>query len=413
MTTQKVFHNNVYTKRTDAVITRTGTDKDRFFIVCDRTVFFPEGGGQPCDTGTVTSPSGEVYQVLDVHDGKDGDVIHYVEAGADDLKPGDTVSLEIDWERRFENMQRHAGEHTLSGAIYSLTGGANKGFHMGSDFMTIDIDTGGTILTKEQLDAAEDLANRIVTEDVPIRVDWFKDAEAASSMPVRKQINISGRISVVTIGDPEHPYDCVACCGTHPSSSGQIGLIKIYKAEPNKGMTRIFFDCGRRALLRCRHDMDVLSDAADMLSSGTDDVIARLNKWKNEEAAVKANRSKLVSLLSSHEVKYVDKYLREGFPCAVREYDALEPNEILKIGFAAMEGKGPGYLFAAEHVPTHTVLLVSSGGFSCGDLVREHAADFDGRGGGRADNARAVFPDGEHAKGFIDVLRDLVNFPRA
>ena len=154
----------------------------------------------------------------------------------------------------------------LSGTFHTMYGGVNKGFHMGEDYITIDIDLGGRMLTEAELNAAQDMVNKAVWSDLPVTVTWFEDYEASLSLPVRKKVPHEGRVSVVTVGDKSDPYDCIACCGTHPSSSGQVGLVAIYKSEPNKGMNRVFFDCGRKALDKLCENSLLLSAASKRYS---------------------------------------------------------------------------------------------------------------------------------------------------
>lgn len=386
------------------VAERNGCD----IFTCTSSVFYPEGGGQPSDTGTVALGD-QIFEVLSAHDkGLETDVWHYTDAPAGTFHPGDQVTLTIDWDNRFRNMQRHLGEHMLSGAMYSLFGGVNKGFHMGEDYITIDIDLGGRMLTEEELDLAERTVNEAIWADLPVTTAWFDDYESSLALPVRKEVPHDGRVSVVYVGDPEDPFDCIACCGTHPASSAEVGLIAIYKCDPNKGMNRIFFDCGRMARDKLSEDSHMLAEIARRYSCSTHDLLSRMDK---ESEAVSDLRARLAALSS---------YVRETECAAIRKElsaddsksytyssEILSTDELLKLGFAALEGIS-GKLLIFMHPASCTCLLFSSGDVKCGKLIKEHAKEFGGRGGGRDDNARAIFGSVHDMKLFATAAADMV-----
>ena len=404
MPTERLYRVNVYKKGTSAEVTETREIDGMDAVVCDRTVFFPTGGGQPCDTGRIGD-----HNVTDVFDESlEGDVFHVTDAPYGTFHSGDTVTMELDWERRFTHMQRHLGEHILSGVFQELYGGGNKGFHMGEDFMTIDIDTDGRPLTAEMLEAAEQRANEIIQQDVPVSVTYFEDAEAASSMPVRKPVTAKGRISIVTVGDVSKPYDCCACCGTHPSTSGQVGLVRIYRSEPNKGMTRIFFDAGMPALKQSRSDMLLLHSVMDRYHAGRDDITHKLNVMDRKSSDLRAQIATLSNMVKDHELELMPTSdIPEVY---TRRIDSVDPGELVKLGFSMVErsvaGDRADGLIILVHEPSETVLLFSSGTPDCGTLVREHAFAHGGRGGGRKDNARAVFSKRHDLNTFVQDITE-------
>ena len=268
MMTTKLYQIDTYLKEWDARIlaAKPAADGD-CLIQLDQTAFFPEGGGQGADHGVIqVSSQGSqdvAFSVVDAQE--DGDLIwHTVKPASSEksltndlctiLSEGCKVHCILDWDRRFEHMQRHCGEHLLSGAFYRLFGGANHGFHMGQDYMTIDIALEDqSPVTPEMAHQAEMLANQAIWDDLPVSVSYFDTREKAEQLPLRKALAFDEAISIVTIGElsetsDTEPADCVACCGTHPSTTGQVGLIKIYKVEKYKDMTRIYCDAGRKAL---------------------------------------------------------------------------------------------------------------------------------------------------------------------
>ena len=260
MATTKLYQQDVNIKEWDAKIVKITENG----IYLDRTAFFPEGGGQSCDLGTIAF-AGALIDVTDVQEDGD-DVVHSL-SSTQGLTEGASVHCSLDWDRRFDNMQRHCGEHILSGIFYQECGGVNRGFHMGEDYMTIDISledepTNPEMSRPTQIDHAlaarcELLANRVIWENTPVTVMRFETREEVADMPLRKALAFDEDISIVCVGSPENPADCVACCGTHPKTAGQVGLIKILKVENYKGMFRIFFEAGQRALAdyHMKHDM--------------------------------------------------------------------------------------------------------------------------------------------------------------
>jgi len=216
-------------------------------LVLDRTAFYPTGGGQPCDRGRINAV--DVLEVM-TRD-SDGAVIHLL---AEDIL-ADTVQGEIDWPRRFDHMQHHTGQHILTQAFIAIAGAKTVGFHLGEDSVTIDLDR--TPIPPETITAAEDLANAIVTRDLPVRA-WFPTDEELAALALRKTPDVSGRLRVVAIGD----FDTTACGGTHVAHTGEIGLIKVVKTEKYKDMTRVEFRCGGRALRDYRRKHEIASRLA-------------------------------------------------------------------------------------------------------------------------------------------------------
>ncbi len=377
-------------------------------ISCDDSVFYPEGGGQPSDTGTV-SLGDRLFEVTSAHDSSlEGPVWHYTDAPAGTFHEGDEVTLTIDWDARFTNMQRHLGEHMLSGAFHTLFGGVNKGFHMGEDYITIDIDLDGRMLTEEELDLAENMVNSAVWADLPVTVTWFDDYESSLALPVRKQVPHEGRVSVVTVGDPEDPFDCIACCGTHPSSTGQVGLISLYKCEPNKGMNRVFFDCGKKALDKLTADSAVLAGAARRYSCSPADLPSRLDSEAETISALKGRLTAFASYVSEKEKEHILESIAEK-SCRSFTYstELLSTDELLKLGFAVIN-EAEGILLILMQPADRTCLLLSSGEVKCGQFVKENAKAFNGRGGGRDDNARAVFTETRDMKAFATAAAEVV-----
>ena len=411
MTTEKYYQHDVDCHELNGRIEAIQNDGKSTRIIMDRTVFFPTGGGQPCDTGTIVTPDGTSVSVVDVQEDKESGIIsHTIEidpSETDALQVGMTVTQKLNEDRRRVNTQRHTGEHILTGAFIQLFGGANKGFHMGGEYVTIDMDYDGKKLTEEQVRAAEKLANEVIWANLPVTVSTFPNREEASVMPTRKPVTQDGEITIVTIGDLESPHDCVACCGTHFHRTGEVGLIRIHKFEPNKGMNRIYFECGDRALESMQSDDTLLRSVQERFSAGSHDLLQKMDIRDEKEAELRQDCTGLRQYYRDREMARITSLLHRDTPDFYQDsFTLVSPDDLLKLGFAIMEDEAAPALMALVNRPSHTVLLFSDGSRNCGALVKEHAKSLGGRGGGRPDQARALMPNEDAVEKFIESLKE-------
>ena len=404
MVTKRLYQSDPYADGNEAVVTAVREKNGMDVIACDESVFYPEGGGQPSDTGNVSlDGTGQVFEITRAFDESlTGDVWHITDAPAGTFSTGDRVTLNIDRDLRFRNMQRHCGEHMLSGTMDTLFGGVNKGFHMGDEYITIDIDLGGRMLTDEELDLAERTVNEAIWADLPVTVTWFDDYESSLALPVRKKVPHDGRVSVVTVGDPDAPYDCIACCGTHPARSSEVGLLAIYKREPNKGMNRIYFDCGKAAFEKLSADSRTLAEAARRYSCSPSDLPGRLDAEADSISSLKARLAAMTSYIKDAEKeKILGSAANAGASGYIYSSDTLNADDLLKLGFSVIN-EVPGLFLIMRQPESHTCLLLSSSEErKCGAIVKEKVKGFNGKGGGRDDNARAIFPTTADMDAFI------------
>ena len=409
MRTIRLFKEDVYKKEASAKVTSVAERDGKTIVTLDRTIFFPTGGGQTCDLGTIAGiPVADVYEYEDeiYHQLSDSDG---TAAARPALAAGDEVILELDWARRFDNMQRHCGEHILTGIFYREWGGINRGFHMGDDYMTIDIaleeEARADSLTWEMCLEAERLTNEVITADLPIITRHFDTFEEAAKEPMRKKLTIQRDITLVGIGKPEYDWGCVACCGTHPSATGQVGLVKIFKLEHNKGMYRIYFEAGRRAFEKYQQQFEALNTLCGKLSAGTDDV---LDKFLSLQEKNKEVRNQLHFLKKDVLAKEAESILAELAASAasvlpVRKYSLLTLDDLVSLSREI--GPAVKKIYFLVHEPSHTVLLVSDGKKTdCGKLVKENASIYNGKGGGNQTMARAIFTKEEYVDTFIDLI---------
>ena len=247
-----LYYQDPMLREFDALVIRTGVEDDgRKYVVLSNTAFYPTGGGQPHDTGTLND-----LPVMDVEK-IDNEIRHYIEGDLSCLP--NQVHGKLNWQRRFDHMQQHAGQHILTAAFVELFNAPTVSFHLGSEHVTIDVAT--DTLTDEQLLAAETRANDIILENRPIYTKWIKEEEL-SAYSLRKEVAVTGDIRLVIIPD----YDYNGCGGIHPTSTGQVSALKILGTEKMKGNIRVSFVCGRRVLTELAMRKTVLSDVARQLS---------------------------------------------------------------------------------------------------------------------------------------------------
>lgn len=268
--TEKLYYEDVDRRCFAARVLSCEPAAGGYSAVLDRTAFFPEGGGQPADTGVIG-----FADVADVHE-KNGVIFHTVSRP---LSAGANVLCGVNWDRRFRHMQQHTGEHIVSGIAHRLFGAENVGFHMGEKWITVDW---SVPLDAGQLGTIERLANETVFRCLPVRTE-FPDAERLAEMTYRSKKELTGRVRIVTIPG----CDVCACCGTHVRNTGEVGLIKLTGAQNYKGGTRVTLVCGVQAL----------EDYAEKLSGVS--AVSELFSAKPEEIASAAERT----LLENSELK--------------------------------------------------------------------------------------------------------------
>ncbi|MBE6558520.1 MAG: hypothetical protein E7661_05875 [Ruminococcaceae bacterium] len=241
-------------------------------VVLDATAFFPEGGGQSPDTGVLGG-----CPVMDVQE-KDGVIYHSVKADAPFPAVGETVEGHLDREIRLRKMQNHSGEHIISGIVHRLYGYTNVGFHLGNGDVTLDFDG---VLTREQLNAIEDEANRIVAACLPVKA-YYPTPEVLATLTYRAKLDLTENVRMVEIGQGDGMMDRCACCAPHVDNTGEIGLIKLLDFIHYKGGVRIHMLCGLDALEDYRRRYTDVALLASRLSVKQNDLVAGFDRLTAE-----------------------------------------------------------------------------------------------------------------------------------
>lgn len=383
--TEKLFYKDSYICEADCEVEYVVEKNNKYEIVLKSTPFYPEGGGQPSDLGTINNINVEhVYE--------DNDIIYHVVKEKPDAK---IVKCKVDIDRRIDFMQQHSGEHLLSAAFFKLFNVSNAGFHLGEDYVTIDMLIKD--MTDEMIKRVEDEANRYILKNEAITT-YFLNKEEALKLPLRKEIKARGNIRMVQMGENT---DFSACCGTHVNRTGEVGLLKIIRYENYKGMTRVYFKCGFRALKDYQRKHEYIAELTRILSAEPSEICNTVKKQKNEISELKKKILDIYSNIASRESINLTKENKSKFVIAQYEEEDFEFLEKLY-----NELKDKKYILILSSLKDKKLILAQDGtfNFKCGQLFKEHLKDFRGKGGGNDKRAQGTFKDETGLNEFIDYL---------
>ena len=367
--TQKYYEADAYRREADAVILAAEPDgRGGGKLALDGTVFYPEGGGQPADHGTLTLPDGARLTVTDVHE-QGGVIWHRVDALPDTAAPGTAVTGRIDWAWRFDKMQQHTGEHILSGILHQMFGAENVGFHIGSDAVRMDT---SVPISAEGLREAELAANRIVWQNVPVLIT-YPTREELARMTYRSKKEIEGQVRIVTIPGA----DVCACCGTHTAATGAVGQIKILAAENYKGGVRLSIVCGERALLAAQAMRQRQADIGALLSAKPSETAHAVHRVYDEYTALKFAHfglcSELFDALAAQVAPGAD---------AIRIVPGLDPDGLHRLA-ARLSEATTGLCAALTANEKGTGYCLAQVGGDVRALTKALNTALNGRGGGK------------------------------
>lgn len=383
--TDRLYYDNTYLTEFDAVVVECLPKEDKFIIKLDRSAFYPTSGGQPFDTGFISGAA-----VTDVYVDSDGDVWHEVSNSFD---AGSEVHGSIDWERRFDHMQQHAGEHLLANAAFRLLNGVTIGLHLGSDVSSIDmtLPEGRTRISDDELRALEDDVNDRIQRDVPVR-QWFPDKDELVRLPLRKPPTVNEHIRIVQIGELEF----CACGGTHPSSAGQIGLVKIVDARPARGKLRLTFVCGKRAFELLRKNFDLLHSTGEAISTSVDNVPMQVRAMDDEIKKLTRELSTVrKELLLSNAGAMLDKAaITENGIRIVGEYVEADVNAARELATHLTKLPRTIAVIGVKTISNYSFIVCRSSDIdcNCGANLSAAAKICGGKGGGKLDFAQGGGP---------------------
>lgn len=365
--TEKLYYTDSHIHEFSARVLSCEKAKKGFAVVLDKTAFFPEGGGQPADTGIIGPAA-----VRDVQE-QNGEIFHYTDQA---LTPGEEYACALDLEQRLCRMQNHSGEHIVSGITHKLYGFDNVGFHMGAECMTIDF---SGELSWEQLTEIETLANQAVRDDLPVKT-CFPGPEALSQMEYRSKLELTRDVRIVEIPGT----DRCACCAPHVKRTGEIGLIKLLSAERHRGGVRIELVCGMDALRECRLMQENVTAVSGLLSAKRVKSAAAVERVLAEQARLKervAELSMALARLKAERFGYT-----EGNICVFdKVLDEVALRELVNLLMEKCGGMAGAFSGSDE---TGYMYIIGSKNIDLRSHSREINAAINGKGGGTAEMIR-------------------------
>jgi alanyl-tRNA synthetase len=391
MTTERLYYDDAYTLHFEANVLEVTTHAQQPALVLDRTYFYPEGGGQPSDRGTLNG-----VRVRDVQTRpSDRAVLHVLESPL----TAQRVIGEIDGERRRDLRSHHSGQHVLSQALERVAQARTLSVHMSETSMTIDVDR--VNIAPETWEAVEALANQIVLEDRPVRA-WFPTPEELVALNLRKLPEVDGKVRIVDVGG----FDITACGGTHVARTGEIGIIKVVKAERRGETTRLEFKCGARALRDFQAKNEVINRLMAALTVGyweLPETVARLQEQNRAlQSELRAAREQLAvyeaaSLLASASSHGAYRLVARAFARSADEVRSLAQALVAESGVVALlgaAGEKAQLIFARSADVALDVL----------PLLKKALEQLGGRGGGRPNMAQ-----GGGASADLDQVQAAIN----
>ncbi len=368
-------------RRFSARVTELALIDGRPAVALDQTAFYPTSGGQAFDRGALDG-----IDVVDVVERDDGEILHVLARPAE-VAAGAVVDGEIDWPRRFDHMQQHTGQHVLSAAFVRVAGLDTLSVHMGDEVCTLDLPT--PRLDPAVIERVEDAANQAIYDDLPVIAREVTAAELPA-IPLRKPPTVTGLIRIVEV----QGLDWSACGGTHVASTGQIGMIRVYKAEKRSNETRVYFHCGRRALLDYRQAGAVAGELADGFRVSRRELPQAVERLRAEAQAARKALADAQDRLAEADAVAMLRDARnaaEGAPCAIiarvfTDRDAAQLKAIAKRLTAE-----PGIVALLGAPGEKASLCFARSKDAAGDmgkLLRDALAVLGAKGGGSADFAQ-------------------------
>ena len=369
--TVKLFYQNQYMKEFSATVLSCVQEKELYAVVLDKTAFFPEGGGQEADKGTLDG-----IPVADVQE-KDSTIYHYC---VSPLEIGKEVTGKLDFENRFFLMQQHSGEHIFSGVVHGLYGFDNVGFHMGKQFVSVDFNG---VLTQNDLLKVEKITNDIIFENRKIEAS-YPSAEELKKIDYRSKKEIDGQVRLVSIED----CDVCACCGTHVRLTGEIGIVKVTSSIKYKSGVRITLKIGKKAVEDYEEKLEITKKISNLLSLKPEELVSGVEKLKDELAKSIYDNAQIKLSLFKEKIKDKSGNLCLMFENAITPEETRKMCDILadkvRIAVVLCGNDETGYKFAMASRETDVR-----------EIGKNASAVLNGRGGGKPEMIQGSFNSAE------------------
>ncbi len=370
MSTERIYYSEPHQTEFEAEVVGLGTEGEQPTAILDRTAFYPTGGGQPHDTGRLGNVA-----VVDVVEREDGTIQHVLESSAP-FTVGERVRGHIDGWRRTDHLQQHSGQHLLSAAFEKVAGAATLSFHLGAETSTIHLALDGNPEeVAEAIRTAAELADRIIAENRPMCAT-IVEQEEAQQMDLRKEVPVKGDVRLVSIED----FDCTPCGGTHALRTGEIRMVAVLRHERYKKGTRIEFVAGGR-VQRMLEAINRESDAVGaLISAPRGERVATLGALLEERKRESKRLRGLVERAAVLEAEVLASATGAGD--AIRKcFEDRSSDEVAALARALADRQRVAILGVIED-GIGKVIVDTGGTPHAGNLVREVAASFGGRGGG-------------------------------
>lgn len=367
----------------DAVVLSCEAADGHWHVTLSESVFFPNKGGQPCDTGTLGT-----VNVLSCDESGEM-LVHTVDAP---LAVGSTVRAQIDWERRFDIMQQHTGEHLLSYCAWKLFDAVNVGFHCALEYATLDLDRP---VDAEGIRAMERMANRIAAENRTVTATIYATEDEGKALPLRKHSEgLTAPIRIVTIDGA----DACTCCAPHVERTGEIGLMKITEAVAYKGGMRLTFLCGMRALGFVQEVQTALDTIARGFSTGRDRAVSAVEKMKEELSDSKRELKQASARLEGYLAKELQAKAEvcRGISVLVERVEQVEAKRLRPLALGTLTDRSFTALFSVNGEQVSYILASKGLKKDMGELILSVNLALNGKGGGRGELAQgsaALRPD--------------------
>ncbi|MGG5460901.1 alanyl-tRNA editing protein [Clostridium sp. B9] len=367
----KLYYEDQYIREFKGEILEVKEVDGKFHVTLDQTAFFPGGGGQPGDRGTIGG-----IKVIDVYE-ENGNVYHVLEKEPKKLK---NIQCELDWERRFDGMQQHLGQHLLSGCFFDLFGANTCGFHLGDKISTVDI---VGFLDEKTIRDAEKEANRLIFESLEVK-SYAPSKKELKKIKTRRVLpKTDEEIRIVEIVD----LDVNACCGVHPSNTRDLQVLKIRRWEKHKNATRIEYVAGKRAVSDFFIKDEVLGEICKLLKSGEGDTLNAVKNLLESNRNLSDENKKIKAEIGDYKIKEMiseSEFVRDV--TIVKEvFDGGDIKHIGKLANKITENHKAVVLFAVKNDDKVNLIFNSSKeikNVNMGDLLKDAITLIDGRGGG-------------------------------
>jgi alanyl-tRNA synthetase len=374
--TKRCYYDDSYTMQFSAQILERLQFGTHPAVILDKTYFYPTSGGQPCDTGLLNASTVTDVTVREA----DGAVIHVLASPIE----ADEVMGQINWSRRLDHMQHHTGQHILTQSFVQIAGAKTVGFHLSADSVTIDLDR--ITIPSDQIDATEDLANRIIFENRPVAAQLreMDDQEGVRIRRLPRHLLTEG-LRVIEIKD----FDRTACGGTHVSHTGEIGCIKILKMEKRGDKTRVEFRCGTRALTDYREKNRIANILTALLNCRLIEVPENIDRQRDELKQTQTALKQASNLLLDQEAVALHTNAEGIPPVVMTVFEDRDINELRLLAtkitansdvlvLLGSAGAKSSFCFARGEAQPHHM----------GELLKAVLQTFGGRGGGQPNLAQ-------------------------